>query len=86
MYTIIYNKYYCYNATDLNSKYERNSTFNIIIKQFIYRTSADSQEENKFQQHWIQYNMLLNKVNFPEFKLTIAFKSMYMVFVVLYIK
>jgi len=46
MYTIIYNKYYCYNATDLNSKYERNSTFN-IIKQLIYRTSADSQEENK---------------------------------------
>lgn len=48
MYTIIYYKYYCYNATDLNSKYERNSAFNIIIKQFIYRTSADSQEENKF--------------------------------------
>lgn len=59
MYTIIYNKYYCYNATDLNSKYERNSTFN-IIKQFIHRTSADSQEKTNLsiQQHWIQYNMV----------------------------
>jgi len=76
MYTIIYNKYYCYNATDLNSKYERNSTSN-IIKQFIgpqLQILLTKKTNLSIQQHWIQYNTIQNKVNFPEFKLTIAFK------------
>lgn len=71
MYTIIYNKYYCYNATDLNSKYEKNPH---SMSSNTYRTSTDSQEKNKFLD--TKYNNLIihNKVNFPEFKLTIVFK------------
>jgi len=50
MYTIIYNKYYCYNATDLNSKYKRNSThtqYHQTIDRILDKNTSD------LSQHWI---------------------------------